>query len=80
MKTATLLSLLTLTLLNAQELEQEIRYIGNDGTKETHEVICLNGNSGIVTINNSTKEMTINATNTNLGKVTFGEAAKLICN
>ena len=77
MKTTTIITLLTLTLLQAGELEKEIKYLGNDGTKETHEVVCRDGRSGIVSIDNATREMSIGSTN--LGRVTFKVAVELIC-
>ena len=77
MKTITIITLLTLTLLQAGELEKEIKYLGNDGTKETHEVVCRDGRSGIVSIDNATREMSIGSTN--LGRVTFKVAVELIC-
>ena len=77
MKTTIIITLLTLTLLQAGELEKEIKYLGNDGTKETHEVVCRDGRSGIVSIDNATKEMSVGSTN--LGKVTFKVAVELIC-
>ena len=46
-------TLLTLTLLQAGELEKEIQYLGNDGTTEIHQVVCRNGKSGIVFIDNN---------------------------
>lgn len=79
MKKIALLSLLIVSIAYAGELEKEIKYIGNDGTVETHEIICINGKSGMITIHNSTKEMTIESSNTNLGKVTFFEAVEMIC-
>lgn len=77
MKTTTIITLLTLTLLQAGELEKEIKYLGNDGTTQTHEVVCRDGRSGIVSIDNATKEMSVGSTN--LGKVTFKVAVKKIC-
>ena len=77
MKTTTIITLLTLTLLQAGELEKEIKYLGNDGTKETHEVVCRDGRSGIVSIDNATREMSVGSTN--LGRVTFKVAVELIC-
>ena len=77
MKTIIVISLLTLTLLHAVELEKEIQYLGNDGKTETHKIVCLNGKSGIVSIGNATKEMSVGSTN--LGKVTFKVAVEKIC-
>ncbi len=77
MKTITIILLLTLTLLFAGELEKEIEYLGNDGTTETHKIVCLNGESGIVSIDNATKEMSVGSAN--LGKVTFRVAVELVC-
>ena len=77
MKTITIIVLLALTLLQAGELEKEIKYLGNDGTAETHKVVCLNGKSGIVSIDNATKEMSVGSTN--LGKATFRVAVEKIC-
>ena len=77
MKTITIISILTLTLLQAGELEKEIKYLGNDGTTETHEVVCHDGKSGIVSIDNATGEMSVGSSN--LGRVTFKVAIKLIC-
>lgn len=77
MKTAIILTLLTLTLLTAGELEKEIQYLDNDGTTERHRIVCHNGQSGIVSIDNATKEMSVGSTN--LGKVTFRAAVELIC-
>ena len=77
MKTTTIITLLTLTLLQAGELEKEIKYLGNDGTTETHEVVCRDGRSGIVSIDNATREMNVGSTN--LGRVTFKVAVELIC-
>lgn len=77
MKTTIIITLLTLTLLQAGELEKEIQYLGNDGTTETHKVVCLNGKSGIVSIDNTTKEMSVGSIN--LGKVTFRMAVEKIC-
>ena len=77
MKTATIITLLTLTLLHAEELEKEIQYLGNDGTTETHRVVCVNGKSDIVSIDNVSKEMSVGSEN--LGRVTFSVAVKKIC-
>lgn len=77
MKTTTIIALLTLTLLHAGELEKEIEYLGNDGTAETHKIVCLNGKSGIVSIDNATGEMSVGSTN--LGKVTLDELVDRIC-
>lgn len=77
MKTIIIISLLTLTLLHTGELEKEIEYLGNDGTAETHKIVCLNGKSGIVSIDNTTKEMNVGSTN--LGKVTFRVVVEKIC-
>jgi hypothetical protein len=77
MKTITIITLLTLTLLQAGELEKEIKYLGNDGTTETHEVVCHNGKSGIVSIDNATREMSVEGEN--LGKVTFKVAVEKVC-
>ena len=77
MKTITIIALLTLTLLHAEELEKEIQYLGNDGTTETHKIVCLNGKSDIVSIDNATKEMSVGSTN--LGKATFRVAVEKIC-
>ena len=77
MKTTTIITLLTLTLLQAGELEKEIKYLGNDGTTQTHEVVCRDGRSGIVSIDNATREMSVGSTN--LGRVTFKVAVELIC-
>ena len=79
MKKITIISLLALssTLLQAEESEQEIRYLNNDGTTETHEVVCINGKSGVVSIDNITREMSVGSSN--LGKVTFDVAIELIC-
>ena len=77
MKIITILSLLTLTLLNAEELEKEIKYLGNDGVKESHEIICTNGKSAVITIDNTTKEVAIETTNH--GKITMNQAVKEVC-
>jgi hypothetical protein len=77
MKRITIISLLTLTLLQAGELEKEIKYLGNDGTHETHQIICKNGQSGIVSIDNATREMSVEGEN--LGKVTFKVAVEKVC-
>ena len=77
MKKITIISLLTLTLLQAGELEKEIQYIGNDGKKTTHKIVCKNGKSGIVSIDNATQEMSIGSQN--LGKVTFSVAVEKVC-
>jgi len=76
MKSILLLTLFA-TLIFGQELEKEIQYIGNDGKTITHKIICKNGKSGIVSIDNATQEMSIGSQN--LGKVTFSVAVKLIC-
>ena len=77
MKIITILTLLTVTLLTAGELEKEIRYLGNDGITETHKIVCQDGRSGIVSIDNATKEMSVEGKN--LGRVTFKVAIKKIC-
>lgn len=77
MKTIKTILLLGLTLLHAEELEKEIRYIGNDGKISTHQVVCHNGNSGMVTIDLQTKEMSVDSVN--IGKATFKDAAERIC-
>ena len=77
MKKITIISLLALTLLNAGELEKEIKYLGNDGVKESHEIVCINGNSAIITIDNNTKEISIGTNN--IGKTSINIAVKKIC-
>ena len=74
-----IISLLALssTLLQADEREPEIRYLNNDGITKTHEVVCRNGKSGVVSIDNITQEMSVGSNN--LGKVTFKVAIDLIC-
>ena len=70
-------------LVIANELEKEIKYIGNDGVKETHQIFCINEKTGIVEINNASQEMTVitsdSAIEVNIGKATFTEAAEIIC-
>ena len=77
MKKITIITLLTLTLLNAEELEKEIRYLGNDGTTESHEIICTNNNSAVITIDNNTKEISIGTRN--IGKTSINAAVQEIC-
>ncbi len=77
MKKITIISLLTLTLLNAEELEKEIRYLGNDGIQESHEIICTNANSAVITINNNTKEISIGTNN--IGSKMIDVAVQQIC-
>jgi len=77
MKTITILTLLTVTLLTAGELEKEIRYLGSDGKTEQHQIICTDGTSGIVSIDLATREMSVDGEN--LGRVTFGVVVERIC-
>ena len=75
--------LLTPALTLANELEKEIRYLGNNGIEERHEVVCVNNKTGIVTINMKTQEMRVKPSGAsieqNLGKATFTEAVEIIC-
>ncbi len=77
MKTITILTLLSVTLLTAGELEKEIQYIDNDGTTEIHKIICQDGRSGIVSIDLATREMSVDGEN--LGRVTFGVVVEKVC-
>ena len=77
MKTITILTLLTVTLLTSGELEKEIRYLGSDGKTEQHQIICTDGTSGIVSIDLATREMSVDGEN--LGRATFQRIIKNIC-
>jgi len=83
MKKLLLLSLFITSLAVANELEKEIKYLGNNGSEESHEVICINGKSGIVTIDNTSQEMTVKTGGSsfgkNIGRATFTQASKIIC-
>jgi len=78
MKTTIFLLAISLTsILQAGELEKEIQYIGNDGTVETHKIICKNDKTGTVTIDTTTREMTYNGEN--LGRVSFDVVVEKVC-
>ncbi len=81
MKTTTIITLLTLTLLQAGELEKEIKYLGNDGTETKNQIICANGNKAFVYSNNTTREIRVKVNNLskNLGKVTLNEVVERVC-
>ncbi len=75
--TMTLLAISLASTLQAGELEKEIQYIDNDGTTETHKIICQDGRSGIVSIDLATREMSVEGEN--LGRVTFAVVVEKIC-
>ena len=85
MKYSLILPLVFITgLATANELEKEIKYLGNNGVEERHQVICVNDKTGIVTINMTTQEMRVKpsdaSTEQNIGKATFSDAEEIICN
>lgn len=78
MKKLAILLTLTLTILSAKELEKDIQYLGNDGVRETHKVICKNAKSKIIYIDNKTKQ--ISSKDEKFGKATLNKAVERICN
>ncbi len=77
MKTITIISLIALSLLQARELEKEIVYLNNNGKVTTHKIVCFNGKTAVVSIDNSTNEMRVGSSN--LGKITFQKLSESIC-
>lgn len=83
MKNILILSLFLVGVASASELSKEIKYLGNNGSEESHEIICVNEQTGIVTINNESQEMTVrtdpSSTGRNIGRATLSEAEVVIC-
>ena len=69
--------LMILSILQAAEPEKDIRYIGDDGKTTTYKIVCDDGRSGTVSVNDTTKEMSIGSEN--LGRVTMDVVVKRIC-